>query len=488
MQKGFVLFLIGVILTVKEKEIIAWLSERKLMPSPELVTHISNHPQGLVLLEESVKSLKGPKLFLSVSDLLVDEKPKPPKPISRPKLSNIPPIIIERQIDKSLSDGKLESYVSLFNDRFKTLSRLVRRNPSMRDAGFLTALNPDEENKVIGMVAEVQTFTNGRIRVVLEDPNGRLNIMLKEESENLNLLNDEVIGVSGKLNRQGNVLFVNSPIVRPHLGRYRESARAEEPYIALFISDIHLGSGTFKEREWDKFVSWLNGDVDYHKEWIPNPGYLVIAGDAVDGIDSYPGQEADLSITDVWEQYSELARSVSKIPFPIQTVIMPGNHDAVRLMEPQLPLPDRVIKNFGDNLTFTANPVLLDLAGVKVLCYHGKSLDDLVSLREMSYENPIGMMKELLDRRHLAPIYGGKTPLAPEKQDHLLIRDVPDIFVTGHVHSFGVERYNGVLMMNPGTWQAQTDYQKMMGFQPEPCRAIAVNLQTFDTQVLDFNF
>ena len=475
-------------MTVKEKEIIAWLSERKLMPSPELVTHISNHPQGLVLLEESVKSLKGPKLFLSVSDLLVDEKPEPPKPISRPKLSNIPPIIIERQIDKSLSDGKLESYVSLFNDRFKTLSRLVRRNPSMRDAGFLTALNPDEENKVIGMVAEVQTFTNGRIRVVLEDPNGRLNIMLKEESENLNLLNDEVIGVSGKLNRQGNVLFVNSPIVRPHLGRYRESARAEEPYIALFISDIHLGSGTFKEREWDKFVSWLNGDVDYHKEWIPNPGYLVIAGDAVDGIDSYPGQEADLSITDVWEQYSELARSVSKIPFPIQTVIMPGNHDAVRLMEPQLPLPDRVIKNFGDNLTFTANPVLLDLAGVKVLCYHGKSLDDLVSLREMSYENPIGMMKELLDRRHLAPIYGGKTPLAPEKQDHLLIRDVPDIFVTGHVHSFGVERYNGVLMMNPGTWQAQTDYQKMMGFQPEPCRAIAVNLQTFDTQVLDFNF
>ena len=96
----------------------------------------------------------------------------------------------------------------------------------------------------------------------------------------------------------------------------------------------------------------------------------------------------------------------------------------------------KVIKDFGDNLTFTANPVLLDLAGVKVLCYHGKSLDDLVSLRDLSYDNPIGMMKELLNRRHLAPIYGAKTPLAPEKQDHLLIRDVPDIFVTGHVHSW----------------------------------------------------
>lgn len=476
-------------MVVKEKEIIDWLSERKLMPSPELIMHISNHPDGLVLLEKSVASLDGPKLFLSVSDLLIEDNPEPPKPISRPKVADIPPIIIERQIDKSMADGKLQSFVSLFNDRFTTLSRLVRRNPSMRDAGPLSTLNPDEENQAIGMIAEIQSFPNGRTKVVIEDKDNRINIMLKEEEGNpLNLLNDEVIGVSGKLNRQGNLLYVNSPIVRPHLGRYREVARSEEPYIALFISDIHLGSGTFKEKEWNKFISWLNGEVDYHKEWIPDPGYLVIAGDAVDGIDSYPGQEDDLSITDVWEQYSTLSKSISKIPNTIQTVIMPGNHDAVRLMEPQLPLPDRVIKDFGDNLTFTANPVLLNLAGVQVLCYHGKSLDDLVSLRDLTYDNPMSMMKELLNRRHMAPIYGAKTPLAPEKQDHMLIREVPDIFVTGHVHSFGIERYNGVLMLNPGTWQAQTDYQKMMGFQPQPCRAVAVNLQTFDTQVLDFNF
>ena len=459
------------------------------MPSPELITHISNHPDGLVLLEKSVASLDGPKLFLSVSDLLIEDNPEPPKPISRPKVADIPPIIIERQIDKSMADGKLQSFVSLFNDRFTTLSRLVRRNPSMRDAGPLSTLNPDEENQAIGMIAEIQSFPNGRTKVVIEDKDNRINIMLKEEEGNpLNLLNDEVIGVSGKLNRQGNLLYVNSPIVRPHLGRYREVARSEEPYIALFISDIHLGSGTFKENEWNKFISWLNGEVDYHKEWIPDPGYLVIAGDAVDGIDSYPGQEDDLSITDVWEQYLTLSKSISKIPNTIQTVIMPGNHDAVRLMEPQLPLPDRVIKDFGDNLTFTANPVLLNLAGVQVLCYHGKSLDDLVSLRDLTYDNPMSMMKELLNRRHMAPVYGAKTPLAPEKQDHMLIREVPDIFVTGHVHSFGIERYNGVLMLNPGTWQAQTDYQKMMGFQPQPCRAVAVNLQTFDTQVLDFNF
>ena len=62
-------------MSVKEKEVIAWLSERKLMPSPELITHIVNHPNGLGLLERSVESIEGPKLFLSVSDLIVDEIP-----------------------------------------------------------------------------------------------------------------------------------------------------------------------------------------------------------------------------------------------------------------------------------------------------------------------------------------------------------------------------------------------------------------------------
>ena len=121
-------------MSVKEKEVIAWLSERKLMPSPELVSHISNHPEGLGLLERTVTSLTEPKLFLGISDLVEEESAEAPKPVKRKKVAEIPPVIIERQIQKSMSDGKLESYVSLFNDRFKSLSKLVRRDPSMRDA------------------------------------------------------------------------------------------------------------------------------------------------------------------------------------------------------------------------------------------------------------------------------------------------------------------------------------------------------------------
>ncbi len=477
---------LGVNLTADEQEVVAWLSQRNMLPSPELVERVVAHPNGLGWLEQSLLALDSPQLFLGLGDLIPN--PEEPTPIVREATGALPPVIIQRQIGRTRADGQLQSYVALFNDRFRTLARLVRRDPAMRDASGLRQVDPDGESTVVGMVAEVRQLQGGRVRAVLEDPDGRLAVMFGEADEaSHNLLHDEVIGISGRLSRRGDMLFANGPIVRPYQGRAREPGRAAEPWTALFISDLHIGSNTFQQAQWDRFVAWLNGDVDYHREWIPRPGYLVLAGDVVDGIDSYPGQEAELEITDVWEQYAVMQRELEKLPTDIQVIILPGNHDAVRLMEPQLPLPMRVQERYPPGVTFTANPALLDLAGVNVLCYHGKSFDDLVSLRDLTYDKPILMMKELLLRRHLAPIYGGKTPLAPEDQDHMLIREMPDIFVTGHVHSCGVERHQGMLLLNPGTWQSQTDFQRMMGFQPDPNRAIAVNLQSFETQVLDFN-
>ena len=473
-------------LVLAEREVVEWLSQRNLLPSPDVVARAAAHPDGLGWLERSLQALEGERLFLGLGDLVPE--PIEPRPVVHAATGELPPVIIRRQIERTRADGKLQSYVALFNDRFRTLSRLVRRDPAMRDATGLRQLEQEGEHSVVGMVAEVRPLPGGRVRVVLEDPDSRLAVMFNEPEEgSLDIFPDEVIGVSGRLSRRGDLRFVNGPVIRPHQGRLREPGRAEEPWTALFISDLHIGSGTFQRAAWDRFVAWLNGDVDYNQEWIPRPGYLVLAGDVVDGIDSYPNQETDLEITDVWEQYAVLQRELEKLPTDIQVIVLPGNHDAVRLMEPQLPLPARVQERFPPGVVFTANPALLDLAGVSVLCYHGKSFDDLVSLCDLTYDKPILMMKELLLRRHLAPVYGGKTLLAPEDQDHMLIREMPDILVTGHVHSCGVEPYHATLLLNPGTWQSQTDFQRMMGFQPDPNRAIAVNLQSFETQVLDFN-
>jgi len=191
----------------------------------------------------------------------------------------------------------------------------------------------------------------------------------------------------------------------------------------------------------------------------------------------YPRQEEELTIDDVYAQYEELARLLSPLPDHVQVVVLPGNHDAVRPAEPQPALPMNVQKLFDSNTKFVGNPCALKLHGVRILAYHGRSFDDFVySLPGMSYARPIEAMREMLRRRHLAPVYGGKTPIAPEAEDYLVIDEVPDIFVAGHVHAVGMEDYHGVKMINASAWQSQTAYKKMHNIDPTQSPVPILNL------------
>jgi DNA polymerase II small subunit len=57
-------------------------------------------------------------------------------------------------------------------------------------------------------------------------------------------------------------------------------------------------------------------------------------------------------------------------------------------------------------------------------------------------------MEQMIEKRHLAPIYGKKNALAPESEDYLALKVCPDILVTGHIHSIGQEDYKGVKLIN----------------------------------------
>jgi DNA polymerase II small subunit len=122
-----------------------------------------------------------------------------------------------------------------------------------------------------------------------------------------------------------------------------------------------------------------------------------------------------------------------------------------------------------------------------VTSYHGKSIDDWVqSVRGMSYEDPPAVMKQMIMRRHLAPMYGQKNALAPEKKDYLAMEHLPDIFVSGHVHGAGRLEYRGVKMINASSWQSQTDYQKRNNFNPDPAIMPVVHLGTGEITMHDF--
>jgi DNA polymerase II small subunit/DNA polymerase delta subunit B len=76
----------------------------------------------------------------------------------------------------------------------------------------------------------------------------------------------------------------------------------------------------------------------------------------------------------------------------------------------------------------------------------GGQIDDMIGLIPgASYDKSGQMMEEMLQRRHLAPAYGRKTPIAPGRHDPLIIDPLPEILHTGHLHVKGITSYRGVL-------------------------------------------
>ena len=99
----------------------------------------------------------------------------------------------------------------------------------------------------------------------------------------------------------------------------------------------------------------------------------------------------------------------------------------------------------------------------------------------LAFDKPTDAMKLLLRARHLAPTYGKRTALSPEFRDYMVIDQVPDVFHAGHVHTYGEVSYRGTLIINSGTWQAQTDFQMNMGMEPTPSIIPVLDLSTLKT-------
>lgn len=386
------------------------------------------------------------------------------------------------------SPGKIDDFKNLFMDRYRSLRELiVKQNPDLVPISDIGSIYGSEDEVIfIGMVSDSRTTKNGHQMLVLEDTTGSIRALLSKTKEvfKTRLVNDEVISVTGRYKsgdrRGGGIVFADR-VVRvdvPQLHRRRVSTT--KGLLAAFTSDTHIGSRMYLAEDWERMISWLRGERDANlpAEVGRRVKYLIISGDLVDGIGIYPEQEKDLKIMDISKQYEALAGSLSRLPEHIELVLLPGNHDAVRLAEPQPPIPEEYQDLFSiSRVHFLSNPTHFSLSGVHVSAYHGRSIDDLVTLfKDVTYESPIQGMKEMLRMRHFSPCYGMRNQLSPEETDMMVIGEVPDILVSGHVHRFEMEVYRGVQMVQGSTWQSQTKFQKLMNFKPQPSRMGIVDL------------
>lgn len=402
------------------------------------------------------------------------------------ELDDLHEVIFDPTTKIASAEG-VDGFNTLFSNRYAKLKKIISGRPEakmLKSNSAVISSKSKEEVYVCGLLSERRTDRNVT-RITLDDPSGSIEtIVIDEDLQKTasSLLMDQF--VMGKIIAGKNGGFIVKDIILPDVPEHAPN-RSRTDTFALFVSDLHIGSKFFMETEFLELVSWLSSSDPIARK----VRFMVIAGDVVDGIGIYPNQDRELVALDTNEQLRLVFEILDKIPKHIKVFISPGNHDPGRRALPQPAIPAKYNPNLWGRKNFfmIGNPAMVSFNGVKVLVFHGQSIDDIVKTTPgLSYDNPSKVMQYLLKARHLSPIYGGQTPLAPEIEDYMVIDEIPDIFHVGHVHVVGVDLYRGVLLVNSGAWQSQTPFQAGVGVTPTAGLAVLVNLKTFQVYTKDF--
>lgn len=439
-------------------------------------------------------------------DAIIEELGKEaPEPKSPDDNEEHPKVKIITAYKEEAKKREIQDFVALFNARYNTIEKILRQRAELQNTLSISRVLPKKDKEtvsIIGIVADKHVTKNGNIMLMLEDSTASIKVLINKNKPQMyeeakDIVLDEVIGVVG-VNGE-NIVFANQ-VIWPDIP-VKQLKKCDEDAYAVFLSDMHVGSNTFLKSEFEKFIKWIRGESgsDAQKSLAAKVEYLFIIGDLVDGLGVYPGQEKELDIDDIYQQYEECARLLSQIPNRIKIIICPGNHDAMRIAEPQPELYKDLAKPVWelDNAVMVTNPSLVsihasaDFSGFDVLLYHGYSFDyyaaNVDSIRNGGgYDRADLIMKFLLQRRHLAPTHKSTLYIPNPKKDYLVIDKVPDFFVTGHIHKTAVANYKGVTMISGSCWQSMTSFQEKVGHHPEPCRVPIVNLKTRNVKILKF--
>ena len=410
---------------------------------------------------------------------------------------------IMRSYTKKPQKRTVQDFVGHFTRRLEQIGDILRQRQELQNPTSISHLKQGQQQAIIGLVWEKRETKNGHHILVLEDKTGTIEVLVSKNKEDLiplvkDTMYDEVIGITGKM---GDGIFFAEKIFIPDVPANNELKKCDEDVYALFISDLHFGNKDFYEKEFSHLIDWLRGDFgsETHQRVAKKVKYLFIVGDMVEGVGIYPSQEDDLSVIDIKEQYALFSKYLERIPSAVQIILCPGNHEAGRLAEPQFNLyKDFTSEIFNKtNVHFVSSPSVIrihrtkNFEGFTVLMYHGNSFiyygNNVPSIFESGgVNNPAGIMKYLLQRRHIAPSHTSNLYIPDPVEDPLVIKDIPDFFISGHTHMVAVEQYRGVTLLNCSCWVPITENQKSYGLSVDAGKAIITNLRTRKNKVLSF--
>lgn len=410
----------------------------------------------------------------------------------------------------------VNDFTLYFNKRLQYFTDLLKGRINMENVMRISQLrnlyDTNSEVSIIGLVSEINQTKNGHMMLTIEDKSAEIKCFInnkkidpneKEYSKELhekiqNLCLDEGIGINGNI---GNAIVWVNDIIIPSPPNSVELRKTENEYYVCFISDIHFGAKVFVDDAFQRFVDFLNGNTQ--NEELNNVAkkvkYIIVAGDVIEGIGIYPNQGKDARVLSTELQYHEAARWFSQIPKDKTIIIIPGNHDTDRLSEPQPKLPYHKAYSLYnmENVIMLSNPSIVRLfeddpeGGLDFYLYHGGSIfyyaDMIQNLREKGgAKTPEEVIKYLLEKRHLAPSHGSTLYIPDSQQDPLVIKKMPDFFITGHTHKLSLANYKGCTIISCGCWVEMSEYQEKMGMYPDIGKCTLINTKTRKPKIINF--
>jgi DNA polymerase II small subunit len=476
----------------RKKQVVAYLMKHGMLVTPAIIGKLAD-PQAL----EKLHALAARQAPIDEVRQALGLTP-----------ASAPEVVILRSYDHKGRKGAVDDFVQHFRVRYKQLSSILKERAELGQAIAVSRLKGKQEKErvaLIGYITDKVDTKAGNIMITLEDLTGTVKVVFSKSREDVyakakDLVFDEVIGVTGQ--GMDGIVF-GSDIIIPDIPVTHELKKAPIAERVVMVSDIHIGSKLFLKEEFERFIRWLRGEegTPEQRSLAAQVRYLLIVGDAVDGVGIYPKQVDELAIPDIYEQYKVFAEYVKQIPQHIRVVICAGNHDGVRIPEPQPVLPADLAPGLHGlpNVTLVSNPAWITIGrtqlfgGFDVLLYHGYSFDDYGDMVESIRKegktisdrvNPV--MRFLLQRRHLAPRYDTTQFIVDPTEDALVIDRIPDFFFAGHEHNSSHSNYRGVTLISGSCWQSKTAFQEKLGHTPDMCKVPVINLQTRDVTVIDF--
>ena len=413
---------------------------------------------------------------------------------------------IIRSYEEENTKKTLKDFVYLYSSRFSQIQAILRQR---QELGAVTSIKKasqaqDKETiTIIGAVLEMGITKNNNIMLTLEDPTGTIKAVISKNNKEgfdiaKDLTPDEIIGLTGT---KSDTIIFGSTIIYPDVPLIKELKKSPADVAAVMIGDLHFGSKAFLDKEFSRFIRWIKGEygTDSQKEMSKKIKYLFVMGDLVEGIGIFPDQEKDLTVVDIYDQYKKFSDEMMKIPGHISIIVIPGNHDSVRIAEPQPPIQKMMLPELYErpNTYFLSSPSIVnigaskDFSGHDFLLYHGFSFPyyaaNIESLRLAGgMERTDNIMAYLLKKRHLAPTHGSTQYQLGYKEDPLVIDVIPDFFASGHIHRATTKNYRNITLINCSCWVAQTEYQEQRGLVPDPARAMYIDLHTREVKIVGF--